>query len=87
MSEAPETKPTPRPSKFLEQSVYRRRRLIDAIKLLPTLGAGLFLTPALILGTGAGSTATRLVYFFFCWMVLILLCATLTRALSRGEEG
>ena len=52
---------------FLEQGTYRRRRLIDAVKLLPVLGLFLFLMPALILGGAAGSTAARLVYFFFCW--------------------
>ncbi|WP_298292128.1 hypothetical protein [uncultured Litoreibacter sp.] len=75
-----------KPPEFLEQSVYRRRRLIDAIKLLPVLGGCLFLLPALILGDGAGSTAMRLVYFFFTWVVLIMICAVLVRALSRSDE-
>lgn len=66
---------------FLERSLYRRRRLIDAIKLLPVLGACVFLLPALISGEEAGSTALRLVYFFFMWIVLIMLCAVLVRAL------
>lgn len=77
----------PRASEFLEQSVYKRRRLVDAVKLLPILGACLFLLPALILGGGTGSTAARLVYFFFTWVALIMICATLVRALSRGDEG
>ncbi len=77
----------PRRPEFLEQDVYRRRRLIDAIKLLPILGACLFLLPALILGEETGSTAVRLVYFFFTWIVLILLCVVLVRRLSKSDEG
>jgi hypothetical protein len=72
---------------FLERRVYRRRRLIDAIKLLPVLGACLFLLPALILGDGSGSTALRLVYFFFMWIVLIALCAVLVRALPDDPDA
>ena len=71
---------------FLEQNVYRRRRLLDAVKLLPALGACLFLVPGLILGAEAGSTALRLVYFFFVWMVLIVLCAMLVRRLSAADS-
>lgn len=76
----------PRRAEFLEHNVYRRRRLLDAIKLLPVLGASLFLLPALILTGGTGSTAARLVYFFFTWSVLIVLCALLVRKLARSGE-
>ena len=76
-----------RPTQYLEQSVYRRRRVMDAIKLLPILGGCLFLMPALIVGDEGGATATRLVYFFFAWFALIGLCAVLVRALSRSDEG
>lgn len=79
--------PSPRRTEFLEQSTYRRRRLIDAVKLLPVLGMCLFLVPALILGGGSGTTASRLVYFFVCWAALIALCAGLVRALSKTSEG
>lgn len=77
----------PGPSEFLERSVYRRRRLLDAVKLLPILGLLVFLVPALILGESAGSTATRLIYFFFCWAGLIACCALLVRALTTGKES
>ncbi|MDA8747492.1 hypothetical protein N9M66_04705 [Litoreibacter sp.] len=85
MSETSEN--APRRPEFLEQDVYRRRRLIDAVKLLPVLGACLFLVPALILGGEAGSTATRLVYFFLSWFGLILICALLVRRLTQNPEG
>lgn len=83
----PKAEHKPGRTTFLERSVYRRRRLIDAIKLLPVLGACLFLLPALILGGEAGSTALRLVYFFFMWIVLIMLCAVLVRNLPADVDG
>lgn len=86
MKDQAEPPPKPRPE-FLEHDVYRRRRLIDAVKLLPILGLCLFLAPALILGDGAGSTALRLIYFFVMWAALILICACLIRALSKGSGG
>jgi len=82
----PKSEHKPGRTTFLERSVYRRRRLIDAIKLLPVLGACLFLLPALILGGEAGSTALRLVYFFFIWVVLIMLCAVLVRQLPASPD-
>ena len=33
------------PSKFLEQSGYRQRRMMDALRLLPVLGLLLWLFP------------------------------------------
>lgn len=83
----PKSEHRPGRTTFLERSVYRRRRLIDAIKLLPVLAACLFLLPALILGGETGSTALRLVYFFFMWMVLIMLCAVLVRRLPASPDN
>ena len=74
-------------SEFVERALYRKRRLIDGIRLLPVLGAGLFLIPALTLGDAAASTASRLIYFFVCWCGLIALCAYLVRILQRREDG
>lgn len=74
-------------SEFVERDLYRRRRLVDALRLLPVLGAGLFLMPPLILGDASASTAMRLTYFFSCWVALIGLCAMLVRVLRRrGNE-
>ncbi|MEM9581880.1 MAG: hypothetical protein AAGA08_02085 [Pseudomonadota bacterium] len=73
-------------SEFLEHSVYRRRRLLDAIKLLPFLGAAFFLFPALMMGGGGGSTAIHLVYYFFVWCGLIGLCAVFVRGLDDDSE-
>ena len=66
--------------------MYRRRRLIDAIKLLPVLVSGLFLFPAVIVGSTGGSTAAGLVYFFFAWCALIGGCALLVRGFDDDPE-
>lgn len=74
-------------SEFVERALYRRRRLVDGLRLLPVLGAGLFMMPALILGNASASTAMRLTYFFVCWIALIGLCAMLVRLLRRRGDG
>ena len=59
----------------------RQRRLGDAAKLLPVLGAILMTIPALwVAGT---STSLALVYIFSVWGGMIVIIAVLSRALSR----
>lgn len=80
---------------FLARETYRRRRLIDAVRLLPFLGAFVFLFPTL--WGGAGGTLTGKLYLFFAWAVLIVLAALIARRLpanapddgvtSRDDEG
>ncbi|EPX80155.1 hypothetical protein [Litoreibacter arenae] len=76
---------------FLERRVYQRRRLIDAARLLPIAGLFLFVMPALLLGTpgednATGTTALRLIYFFFIWVCLIAISATIARGLAGAER-
>lgn len=76
---------------FLERQIYRHRRLIDAAKWLPLAGLLLFVVPALLVGTPGpasqgGTTAVRLVYFFFVWLCLIAICAVIVNGLSKGED-
>lgn len=72
---------------FLARRTYRRRRLMDAARLLPWLGAFLFGLPLLwsVPGTAAG-----LLYLFGAWVVLIILSLVLARRLSEdpgsGQE-
>lgn len=63
-----------RPPLFLARESYRMRRLIDAARLLPLLGAVLVLMP-ILWGPGPGgqrSTVADGVYFFLAWALLIL---------------
>ncbi len=71
-------RPSPvRPSLFLERQSYRRRRLADAARLLPFLGAAMLALPLLWPDDSAGAEAlslsTAMFYIFACWGVLILI--------------
>ena len=70
---------------FLARRTYRRRRLIDAIRLVPVLGALLFLIPVLNLSEGGATTLWGGVFLFLSWLGLILLTALLTRRVRRSE--
>lgn len=67
---------------FLERDLYRRRRVIDAAKLLPICGIVLFLFPVLTLDDRQPdqiATASRLIYFFSVWFFLIAVAFVLSR--------
>lgn len=70
---------------FLGRETYRRRRLIDALRLLPFAGTVLFFAP--LLGDGSRSTAATGGYVFAAWLGLILLARGLVRVLSRAPGG
>ncbi|WP_254430124.1 hypothetical protein [Ruegeria sp. HKCCA4812] len=65
-----------RPSLFLERQSYRRRRLADAARLLPFLGAALLALPLLWPdqpGKGeAVPLSSAMYYIFVCWGALIV---------------
>ncbi|WP_299639775.1 hypothetical protein [uncultured Ruegeria sp.] len=65
-----------RPSLFLERQSYRRRRLTDAARLLPFLGAALLALPLLWPDQSSRGAAVPLssatYYIFVCWGALIL---------------
>lgn len=69
--------PSTRPSLFLERHTYRRRRLADAARLLPFLGAVLLILPLLWPDrsdvTGAVPLSAAMSYIFVCWGVFILI--------------
>lgn len=59
---------------FLERRTYRRRRLMDAARLMPIVGAVLFAVPLLWPEGGeAGATtmSEAITYIFGLWAVLI----------------
>ncbi len=75
---------------FLARSLYRKRRLSDAAKLLPIFGAVLLLLPLLWVHQGAperSNTATNWVYLFIVWSFLILAAACLAKSLNKFEDG
>ena len=75
---------------FLARSLYRKRRLSDAAKLLPIFGAVLLLLPLLWVHQSAperSSTATNWVYLFIVWSFLILAAACLAKSLNKFEDG
>lgn len=73
---------------FLDPDRYRRRRLMDASRMLPVLGAFLFLLPVFWRPDVSGhSTAVEGVYLFVVWALLILLAALFARRLSAGEPA
>ncbi|MGI9395637.1 MAG: hypothetical protein ACR2OY_13385 [Boseongicola sp.] len=67
---------------FLARQSYRRRRLGDAAKLIPVVGAILLLMP--ILWGGAARTSGGLLYIFAVWAILIVLIALISRRLVQS---
>lgn len=82
------------PQVFLERQTYRRRRMMDAARLLPTCGAALLAVPLLwARGDGdAGQTGVAMsdaiIYVFAVWTGLILLSAGFAMQVRRwsGSE-
>ena len=69
----------PRASVFLERETYRRRRIMDAARLLPILGLALFAIPLLWPTSQDAATAepvpmsAAVLYIFGAWAFLICL--------------
>ncbi|QFU08088.1 hypothetical protein PARPLA_02609 [Rhodobacteraceae bacterium THAF1] len=70
---------------FLERAVYRARRVQDAGRLLPVLGAVLFLLPILWAAGQTGSTVRSGIYLFTAWAALVACSAVLSRILIRTD--
>ena len=64
---------------FLARRSYRRRRLMDAARILPYLGLVLFLLPVAWGDGSAPGTAAVGLYLFGVWMVLIAAAALVSR--------
>lgn len=75
------------PPVFLERQSYRRRRLLDAARLLPLMGAALFAVPLLWeRGEGAEApvpTSSAILYIFSVWAGLVVVNAAFGR-FARG---
>ncbi len=72
---------------FLEQRTYRRRRMADAARFLPFLGAVLFTIPLLWgqAGATAASTTGVMLYLFLVWGLLVAVSAGISRKLRDDE--
>ncbi|MDP1670141.1 MAG: hypothetical protein Q8Q63_10495 [Phaeovulum sp.] len=69
---------------FLARRSYRRRRMMDAVRLLPGFGAVLIMLPLLwrTAETPEPDTAEGLVYLFAVWVLLIAAAFALSRGLA-----
>lgn len=81
---------------FLERRSYRRRRMMDALRLLPVLGVLLWLVPVLwpngndaAQAPAAVSMSGAVIYIFAVWAGLILIAFSLWWALfsKRGDPA
>ena len=81
-------KPTP---VFLERGNYRRRRRMDAIKLIAIVGGAMWMIPLLWVtpdenGAEAVSMSDALMYVFGVWLLLIVFSAILILRLRRDPD-
>jgi hypothetical protein len=72
------------PPVFLARTGYRLRRVMDAARFLPVVGAFLFMLPLL---WGGGPTGGGIVYVFVVWFGLIVSAVLLSRPLRRSMSG
>lgn len=77
---------------FLERGSYRKRRLMDALKLLALLGTVLWMIPTLWPDTSDSTvepvaTSRALFYVFGVWIVLIGLSALFVHRQRVPENG
>ncbi len=72
---------------FLARRSYRRRRLADAARLLPIVGAVLFCIPLLWRGPD-GTTGTNgvMFYIFGLWIALAVIAGVISRHLRASES-
>jgi hypothetical protein len=77
----------PASPQFLDLKSYRRKRLLDAAKLLTLVGAIILIFPAsslfVVPDSPTAPSATAL-YLFGVWLVLILCAAFLAPRLQNG---
>ncbi|MGY6534743.1 MAG: hypothetical protein ACXIVG_05295 [Pararhodobacter sp.] len=74
----------PRPPLFVDRTIYRRRRLMDAARLLPVVGLVLILLPVLWSRAGGQGIAAEAIYLFALWAFLVLIAAAMAGPLRRG---
>lgn len=71
---------------FVERETYRRRRLLDAARMLPVVGLVAVLLPVLWSAGGQTNTAGEGVYLFVLWAVMVAVAALLARPLRDEQD-
>lgn len=85
---APETGIEPPQTLFLQRQPYRRRRLIDAARVLPVFGAFLIIVPSVLVARGTtGTTSAMWLFLFGTWIALILSGALIARVLRDVDTS
>jgi hypothetical protein len=87
--------PVQRPPVFVPRASYRQRRMRDMARLLPMVGAVLFLIPLIWPQRGDDGGATgdvqmtsdAIIYVFGTWVVLIALAALVGRLLGSDDPA
>lgn len=78
----------PRQPLFLERQSYRRRRLVDASRMIPVFGLFLFLVPLIWpdVEDAKPNLAARGIYIFVVWIGLVLSTALISHRLKNRER-
>lgn len=73
---------------FLARRSYRRRRMMDAARMMPFLGAILVMMPTLWMpaSTPEPDTGRGGIYLFAVWLALIVATFALARGLAPAME-
>lgn len=80
---------------FLEKQTYRRRRVLDALRLLPVVAVLLWMFPLLLpsgqtaaqeVQHGATSTAWLMIYIFSVWIFSLVGAFVLARKLPPMDK-
>lgn len=81
-------RPAKRGPLFLPRPEYRKRRLVDAARLLPVFGGFLVLLPILWAPVGGqgSETARDGIYLFVIWAALVGLAAWLAPGLADAAD-
>ncbi len=74
---------------FVEKRTYRRRRLVDAARMLPLLGVALVCIPLLWTGPEVAPTPTThvMLYFFGVWLLLAIVSGVISRHLKGSDDA
>lgn len=82
-----------RPAVFLERRSYRRRRMMDALRILPVVGVLLWMFPLFwptksesTEATGPMAMSDAVFYVFLVWVLLIAASYALYLALRPGDD-